>query len=82
VIDGRMSLSDAMKAPRMHEQAWPDGLVYERGGLSQAVVDSLSAMGYTMHAVRGLANANAVMRVGDAWQGMSEPRSSGAAVGY
>jgi len=45
VIDGRMSLSDAMKAPRMHEQAWPDGLVYERGGLSEAVVDSLSAMG-------------------------------------
>ena len=82
VIDGRMSLSDAMKAPRMHEQAWPDGLVYERGGLSQAVVDSLTAMGYTMRTVHGLANANAVMRVGDAWQGMSEPRSSGAAVGY
>ena len=82
VIDGRMSLSDAMKAPRMHEQAWPDGLVYERGGLSQAVVDSLTAMGYTMRAVHGLANANAVLRVGDKWQGMSEPRSSGAAVGY
>ncbi|HKT06869.1 MAG TPA: gamma-glutamyltransferase [Gemmatimonadaceae bacterium] len=82
VIDGRMSLSDAMKAPRMHEQAWPDGLEYERGGLSEAVVDSLTAMGYTMRAVRGLANANAVMRVGDVWQGMSEPRSAGAAVGY
>jgi len=82
VIDGAMSLSDAMKAPRMHEQAWPDGVAYERGGLSQAVVDSLTAMGYRMHVVGGLANANAVMRVGDAWQGMSEPRSSGAAVGY
>jgi len=82
VVDGQMSLSDAMKAPRMHEQAWPDGLVYERGGLSQAVVDSLTAMGYTIRPVRGLANANAVMRVGDAWQGMSEPRSSGGAVGY
>jgi len=82
VIDGAMSLSDAMKAPRMHEQAWPDGLAYERGGLSQAVVDSLTAMGYTMRAVHGLANANAVLRVGDKWQGMSEPRSSGAAVGY
>jgi len=82
VVDGAMSLSDAMKAPRMHEQAWPDGVAYEHGGLSQAVVDSLTAMGYRMHVVGGLANANAVMRVGDAWQGMSEPRSSGAAVGY
>src|SRR6185312_2792795 len=39
-------------------------------------------MGYRLRAVDGLANANAVMRVGDAWQGMSEPRSTGAAVGY
>ena len=82
VIDGQMSLSDAMKAPRMHEQAWPDGIGYERGGLTQAVLDSLTAMGYRLRAVGGLANANAVMRVGDAWQGMSEPRSTGAAVGY
>ena len=82
VIDSHMSLSDAMKAPRLHEQAWPDGLEYERGGLTQAVIDSLAAMGYRVRAVGGLANANAVMRVGGGWQGMSEPRSAGAAVGY
>jgi len=82
VIDSHMSLSDAMRAPRLHEQAWPDGLVYEMGGLSPAVIDSLKAMGYTMHPVHGLANANAVMRVAGGWQGMSEPRSAGAAVGY
>ncbi len=82
VIDGGMSLSDAMKAPRLHEQAWPDGLEYERGGLSQSVIDSLTAMGYHLRAVRGIANSNAVMRVNGGWQGMSEPRSSGGAVGY
>ena len=82
VIDGHMSLSDAMKAPRLHEQTWPDALEYERGGLSPAVVDSLTAMGYRVRSVGGLANSNAVMRVNGGWQGMSEPRSSGGAVGY
>jgi gamma-glutamyltranspeptidase/glutathione hydrolase len=82
VIDGRMSLSDAMKAPRLHEQTWPDALLYERGGLSPAVVDSLTAMGYHLRTVGGLANSNAVMRVGQGWEGMVEPRASGGAVGY
>ena len=81
VIDGHMSLSDAMKAPRLHEQAWPDALEYERGGLSPAVVDSLTGMGYHLRAVGRIANANAVMRVNGGWQGMSEPRATGGAIG-
>ncbi len=82
VIDGHMSLADAMSAPRLHEQAWPDALIYERGGLEPAVLDSLRAMGYTLHEVPHLANANAVMRVGSGWAGMVEPRATGGAVGY
>ena len=45
VIDYRMTLSDAMSAPRIHHQALPDELRYERGGFSPAVLDSLSADG-------------------------------------
>jgi gamma-glutamyltranspeptidase len=71
-----------MSAPRLHEQAWPDALIYERGGLEPAVLDSLRAMGYTLHEVPHLANANAVMRVGSGWAGMVEPRATGGAVGY
>ncbi|HEX5435844.1 MAG TPA: gamma-glutamyltransferase [Gemmatimonadaceae bacterium] len=82
VIDGRMSLGDAMAAPRIHNQAWPDQLRYERGGLSQAVMDSLTAMGHHLHAVRSLANANAVMRAPAGYEGVVEPRSTGGAVGY
>src|SRR6185312_7391282 len=80
VIDQHMSLPDAMFAPRMHDQAWPDEITYERGGFSQSATDSLVAMGYKLHEVGGLTNVNAVMRGPDGrWVGVYEPRSNGAA---
>jgi len=81
VIDHHMSLADAMSAPRIHQQAWPDKVIYEEGGISPAVVDSLKAMGYELSTVGHLANANAVMRVPGGWEGMVEPRATGGAVG-
>ncbi len=82
VIDHHMSLANAMSAPRIHQQAWPDEVLYEKGGLIPAVADSLTAMGYTLTSVGHLANSNAVMRVGTGWEGMVEPRSTGGARGY
>jgi len=82
VVDNHMSLADAMSAPRLHEQAWPDVLVYETGGIAPAVADSLRAMGYTLHAVEHLANSNDILRVPGGWSGMVEPRATGAAVGF
>jgi len=82
VVDHHMSLQAAMSAPRIHMQAWPDRVEYERGGLEPAVLDSLRAMGYDMSPIGHLANANAVMRVVGGWQGVVEPRSTGGARGY
>ena len=82
VIDNRMTLADAMSAPRVHHQALPDSLRYERGGLTQAALDSLTAMGYGMEPVGGVAQAHAVMRVKGGWEGFVDPRASGGAVGY
>jgi gamma-glutamyltranspeptidase/glutathione hydrolase len=82
VIDHRMSLADAMRAPRLHHQALPDSLTYEMNGLSPAVLDSLKAMGHALRPLRSLVNVNAVMRVRGGWEGVSEPRSVGAAIGY
>jgi gamma-glutamyltranspeptidase/glutathione hydrolase len=82
VLEHGMSIGDAMAAPRVHEQAWPDRLFYERDGLAAPVADSLRAMGYELTAVRGLANANAIMRVRGGWAGVVEPRATGGAVGY
>ena len=83
VIDQHMSLPDAMFAPRVHDQAWPDQLEYEAGGLSQSAMDSLTAMGHKLRATSALTNVNAVMRGPDGrWVGVYEPRATGAAVGY
>lgn len=82
VIDGHMSLPDAMAAPRIHHQAWPDSLRFERMGLTLAVQDSLKAMGYNLWPIGSLATANAVMRVPGGYHGVSEPRSTGGAAGY
>jgi gamma-glutamyltranspeptidase/glutathione hydrolase len=84
VLDYRMSLADAMSAPRLHHQALPDTLRLEAGGLRAPVVDSLRAMG---HAVSTgdfgfIGRVHAVMRVPGGWAGMVDPRTSGGAVGY
>jgi gamma-glutamyltranspeptidase/glutathione hydrolase len=82
VLDQHMILSDAVSAPRIHHQALPDTLAYERGGLSTAVVDSLQQMGYGVAATGGVGLINAIMKVRGGFEGMSDPRSSGRPVGY
>ena len=82
VIENRMTLMDAMRAPRIHHQALPDSMSFEDGGLRGPVLDSLRAMGYGMKSQRALVNVNAIMRVRGGWEGVPEPRRSGGAVGY
>ncbi len=83
VIDHGMSLADALAAPRIHHQAWPDTLRYEQEGLTAAVVDSLRAMGHGVSAGRASGLVKAIMRApGGGWHGAYDPRSSGGAVGY
>lgn len=82
VIDHHMSLPDAMAAPRIHHQAWPDSIRYERGGLTAAVADSLRRMGHGLWQTGSLTNVNGIMRVSRGYVGVFEPRASGGAVGY
>lgn len=82
VLDQHMILSDAVSAPRIHHQALPDSLLYERNGLGAAVIDSLKRMGYGVQPISGVGLINAVMRVRGGYEGMSDPRSSGRPVGY
>lgn len=82
VLEHRMTLADAMRAPRVHHQALPDSLTHEIGGISEAVADSLRAMGHSLRPLRSLVNVNAIMRVNGGWEGVPEPRRSGKASGY
>ncbi len=82
VIDYRMTLADAMSAPRLHHQALPDSLYFERDAVRPDVADSLRAMGYGVAMGRGIGLVNAIMRVRGGYEGVSDPRSSGKPIGY
>jgi gamma-glutamyltranspeptidase/glutathione hydrolase len=82
VLDYRMSLADAMSAPRVHHQALPDTLKIEAKGITPATADSLRAMGYAVFVGQSVGRVNALMRVKGGFEGVSDPRGSGRAVGY
>lgn len=87
VIDYRMSLVDAMRAPRVHHVVSPDSLWYEPGGFTSAAIDSLRGMGYALRPIRTdtlpyIARSIAIRRLGSGWEGVVDPRYGGAAAGH
>jgi len=81
VIDHDMSLADALGAPRVHDQALPDRLDYEKGGVSATVVEALEKMGYQTKA-GPTGTLTAIRRLPGGWEGMIDPRATGLAAGY
>ena len=57
-------------------------LIVEEGGFVQASLDSLKAMGHTVHVWRYKTGVNAIARSGSGWVGVADPRRGGGAVGY
>jgi gamma-glutamyltranspeptidase/glutathione hydrolase len=79
VIDHRMSLADAMSAPRIHHQALPDSIRAERGGFRSDVLTRVRSMGHHLYELGGIASAASIMRVKGGYEGMDDPRLRGAA---
>ena len=83
VLDQKMSLADAVAAPRIHHQALPDQTYYEHGGLSDATVRALQAMGHKMDERRGRSGIiAAIQKTAGGWVGVADPRYAGGALGY
>lgn len=83
VLDHHMSLADAVAVTRIHHQALPDLINYERGGLLPAVVAALKAMGHEVDERSGYSgDIAAIERRGTAWIGVPDPRRGGGAAGY
>jgi gamma-glutamyltranspeptidase/glutathione hydrolase len=72
-----MSISDAVRAPRFHQQDSPDVLALEPHGLPEDVVDALHAMGHQTKEVGHLADAPGIGRLNGLWEGAAEPRREG-----
>ena len=82
VIDHRMSLADAVAAPRMHHQALPDSIRVEEAGFTPATLDSLRARGHSISPGGTWGDVEAIIRTGQGWQGVSDPRRGGGGAGY
>jgi gamma-glutamyltranspeptidase/glutathione hydrolase len=82
VLDHRMTLADAVTAPRLHHQALPDTIRVEKGGFLKAVLDSLRAMGHAVQEQNPWGDVEAIIRVPQGWQGVSDPRRGGGGAGY
>ncbi len=83
VLDQGMSLADAVAAPRIHHQALPDVIRYERGGLTDGAVTALRAMGHEVEMRRSTSGiVAAIERTPAGWVGVADPRYAGGAVGW
>ncbi|HVF38574.1 MAG TPA: gamma-glutamyltransferase, partial [Gemmatimonadaceae bacterium] len=82
VIDHRMSLADALSAPRVHHQALPDTIRYEPNGLDSATIRRLTQMGHGLAPLSNIGIVVGIMRVPGGYEGSDDPRGTGGAVGH
>jgi gamma-glutamyltranspeptidase / glutathione hydrolase len=82
VIDFGMSVNQAVQAPRVHHQHFPDQIYWESGGLDPAVVATLESLGHTMVERRGMSgDVQAILRLPDGTlTAFSDPRLGGTAI--
>ena len=78
MVDFGMDVSDAVRAPRFHQQDSPDVLFLEQHGFPDDLRHALEAMGHATKDVDHLADAPAIGRATGLWVGAAEPRRDGS----
>jgi len=83
ILDFDMDASSAVRAPRVHQQWYPDELLLESGGFSPEQSAGLAALGYALRPVPDLASAPVIARdpASHEWTAAPDPRRGGAALG-
>ena len=82
VLDHRMDIASAVGAVRIHHQWLPDEIRVERG-LSEDTVHRLTERGHEVVPRGSMGDTESIMRVGDVFYGVSDPRSRRAlTLGY
>ncbi|MBI4720884.1 MAG: gamma-glutamyltransferase [Chitinivibrionia bacterium] len=82
VLDYGMSLEEAVRAPRFHEQYLPDSIYVEADALAPSVAGELEAMGHKIRVRKPMCDVHAIMVSADSLTAVSDPRWSGCAAGY
>ena len=84
VIDFKMNVYEAINAPHIHHQLFPDQIDYEPFGLSEDVKQNLISRGQKIGAERYLGRVEAIYidQNKNCFFGTSDPRGFGKAVGF
>jgi gamma-glutamyltranspeptidase/glutathione hydrolase len=83
VIDHRMSLAQAVHAPRIHHQSLPDSIRWEAEGVRADVRARLEAMGHRFHSrPSGNGVVQAIRVLPGRLEGVTDPRIPGRAAGW
>jgi gamma-glutamyltranspeptidase/glutathione hydrolase len=77
VLDFGMDLNDAVRAPRFHQQDLPDVLQLEAHSMPDDVRHALEAMGHATKDSDHIADAPAIGRSLELWEGAAEVRREG-----
>lgn len=84
VVDFEMNIQEAVDAPRIHHQWYPDQIDYERFSFTNDTKANLGKMGHKFGKETSLGRAQCILidsETGLIW-GASDPRSFGKAIGY
>lgn len=81
VLEFNMPLYQAVASPRIHQQWKPAVLRFEPGSLTAHQKSALVAKGHTLEEESLGCQIQAVMRTQKQWQGVSDPRGEGLAIG-
>lgn len=81
-VEFEMPLFEAVAATRIHQQWQPDALKIEAPFLSEKVEKALAERGHTVVHEKLGCSIQAIKREGKKWNGVSDPRGEGLAVGF
>ncbi len=84
VIDFKMNIQEAINAPRIHHQWYPDRIDYEKYSLVADVLEALKDKGQIIGEETSLGRAEGIIFDSESkvFWGASDPRAYGKAVGY
>ncbi|HEX9162070.1 MAG TPA: gamma-glutamyltransferase [Thermoanaerobaculia bacterium] len=82
VIVYRMSLSDAVAAPRYHHQGLPEDIFYEEGRAPKMLLEALTAMGHGVRSRDAIGDVHALQFESGRILAVADPRGGGAAGGF
>ena len=83
VVDHRMSLAEALHAPRVHHNALPDSVSWENDGIRPEVRRALERMGHVFEVEGGGGGTvQAIRWTPRGLEGVSDPRGSRGAIGW